>query len=337
MSFKFNDTGIIYLKKNILKNGFTGSSRFTFADGQLLEKVKKKKSEINNFDYKANSALQMSFDELLKSIDEFTEIKQTRPSFLQNYLDSQIVDNTAFWSEYLHKERRSFKVNKTKLRNKIIAFSKLSQSKKHLYFWTITFPEATPDEFCMKFFNTWLTRCRKMLGLMSYIWVCERQKNGTLHFHMLINVRMDIKKANNFMRSTLTTAYKSNNSVFKNYNPETYNGVDIDKNRKTRHVINFANGNNIYILRKYLTKYVSKNNEKYFHAPCHMSRDISALFTHITAESIDSEVIQSLLDKKIDYSFYSDFYEFHSFEEHLTEAEMKEMIEINELIFNTIT
>lgn len=337
MSFKINESGITYIKKVKLSNGFTGSSKFEYKDNILTLKSKSTKRIVADFDYKANSILQLSFDELLKECTKSNEINRTRPSFLQEHLDSLVVDNKDFWSNYLHKDRRKFGVNKTKLRNKIIAFSKLKESRKHLYFWTITFPLNTSDELCMKYFNIWLTRCRKSLGLMSYIWVCERQQNGTLHFHLLVNVRMDVKLANHFMRATLKTAYNQDVNIFLGYNPEKFNGVDIDKNRKTKQVINFAKGNAIHVLRKYLTKYVTKNNEKYNHAPCHMSRDISALFTHKTIELIENEFIQNLLDRKISHSIYRDYYEFHSFEVFLDEEQLSDLYELNELIFNTIT
>ncbi|WP_461827362.1 rolling circle replication-associated protein [Dysgonomonas sp.] len=88
-------------------------------------------------------------------------------------------------------------------------------------------------------------------GLKSYLWVAEHQKNETIHFHMLTNTFMHIKKVNHFMARAINTQVRKKENKGKinvNFDIKKYNGVDV------RHV-----NNNRKALNCYLTKYVSKN------------------------------------------------------------------------------
>jgi hypothetical protein len=77
--------------------------------------------------------------------------------------------------------------------------SRLEKSRKFLAFYSIRFPVGLPDEKAYKIFNTWFTRCRRDSGLKTYLWVAERQKNGTIHFHLLTNDFLPIKAVNGYM------------------------------------------------------------------------------------------------------------------------------------------
>jgi hypothetical protein len=39
-------------------------------------------------------------------------------------------------------------------------------------------------------------------GLSTYLWVAERQKNNTIHFHLLTNDFMEIRIVNEFMANS---------------------------------------------------------------------------------------------------------------------------------------
>lgn len=165
-------------------------------------------------------------------------------------------------------EKRIYKLNKSKVKKKCYALSRLNKSKAFLAFYSISFPINLSDEVCYKLFNIWLTRCRKATGLNTYLWVAERQKNGTIHFHLLTNDFMAIKIVNGFMAKALKTEKKTGNDVLKQVNIEAYNGVDVKKvsnNRKS--------------LIGYLIKYVAKNNIEFYRLPWHCSRDVSVLNT----------------------------------------------------------
>jgi hypothetical protein len=166
------------------------------------------------------------------------------------------------------KKKRKYKLNKSKVRKKCYAFSRLEESKKFFAFYSISFPCGLPDEIGYKILNTWLTRCRIDSGLKSYLWVAERQKNGTIHFHLLTNDYMEIKKVNGFMASCLETVKKNGIEELKEIKTKKYNGVDVKKIEEDRKS-----------LFGYLTKYITKNEIEFTHLPWHCSRDISRLFT----------------------------------------------------------
>lgn len=175
------------------------------------------------------------------------------------------------------KKKREYKLNKKKVREKCSAFFGLKRSRKFLAFYSISFPLDFPDNSAFACLNTLLTRLRKECGLRSYLWVTERQKNGTIHFHLLTNSFMYIRKVNYMMSKAIETQvdelYKE--GIYINYDATKYNGVDV------RHV-----NNNKKALNCYLTKYVSKNMAAFHRLPYHSSRDISELFTAETFTSV---------------------------------------------------
>lgn len=164
-----------------------------------------------------------------------------------------------------NRKNRHYALNKNKLRKKLKAYSRLPQSRQFLAFYSISFPEKLSDDLAYQAFNTWLTRCRQSEGLRSYVWVAERQKNGTIHFHLITNDYMWIETVNYYMRKILMNFAKK--KLIKKTHP-LYNGVDVE--RVT---------DNFQKLSRYLTKYVSKNDTIMKRLPYHSSRTISRLFT----------------------------------------------------------
>lgn len=177
---------------------------------------------------------------------------------------------------------RSYTINKQQVRHRLLGYINTQKGKKELYFWTVTFPMKTGDDQIYKIFNIWLTTLRQKKFLQEYIWVCERQKNGTLHFHLAIPHKMSVVAANRFMQITLAGCVKRGEIDYTVYQCKRYNGVDIAKNRNTRRVTNFAIKKGSRTLSQYLTKYVTKNDDNFSHLAWHNSRGFSALFTGIT-------------------------------------------------------
>ena len=89
-------------------------------------------------------------------------------------------------------------MDKSKVRSKIVSYANLERSKMFLAFYSISFPISLSDAHIRKIHNTVLTRLRKSNSKFSYIWIAERQKNGTLHFHMLTNTFFNIRIINYF-------------------------------------------------------------------------------------------------------------------------------------------
>ncbi len=172
-------------------------------------------------------------------------------------------------------KKEGYTLNKAKVRDKCTAFFELERSRKFCAFYSVSFPEGSKEEQIYKVWNSWLTNLRKTYGLRDYLWVAEYQKNGTLHYHMLCNVYMNIKRVNRAMGVALFHNDMLNTTIDK------YNGVDVKK------VTNNRGG-----LNAYLTKYVSKSEEHtYKRAPWRCSQSVSALFT---SAQIDEETSDNL-------------------------------------------
>ena len=211
--------------------------------------------------------------------------------------------------------KKLYKVDKPKVRARIMAYINTQKGKNRLFFWTVSFPEGSSDDACYQAFNTWLTALRQRNLLKEYLWIAERQTGerltdktktptNTIHFHIAIPHYLDVNKANGTMRGILKNLAKKglipgaigsvkNKAVYFTNSIKNYNGVDIAKHRKTRKPINFAVKKGSVALANYLTKYVTKNNAGipdkdgniavpgFEHLAWHNSRGFSDLFTAV--------------------------------------------------------
>ncbi|MCE4563464.1 hypothetical protein INQ51_04005 [Maribellus sp. CM-23] len=276
---------------NTIASKFSGSSRYRLEEGELIEKIVKKDNEPNPFES------QFEKDNLS--------------------LDDVIIDEEC---------KKTYRLNKAKVKRKCHAFGRLEKSKKFLAFYSISFPQGLSDETSYKVFNTWLTRCRSRANLNSYLWVAERQDNGTIHFHLLTNDFMDIRVVNGFMASALKTEKKKGNEALKDVDVGVYNGVDVQRVGKKRNK-----------LISYLAKYVSKNDVEFYRLPWHSSRDVSRLFTSINLDESDKEKILSLLptdESKYTEPYEKDFIKVTGFRFTPDDKVFEDLDLINEIIYN---
>lgn len=177
---------------------------------------------------------------------------------------------------------KTFVVHKSEVRRRLLTMIQTKKGKKELYFWTITFPKNIPDTVAYHAYNIWLTALRQKKYLRGYLWIAERQQNGTVHFHIAIPHKMSVQMANRLMMVTLCNLQKEGVIDYNIHFLKRYNGVDIAKNRNTKRVTNFAIKKGGRSLAVYLTKYVTKNDAKFSHLAWHNSREFSALFTGVT-------------------------------------------------------
>lgn len=234
---------------------------------------------------------------------------------------------------------KAYALKKSKIRNKILNFFMLNASKKFCAFYTITFPFGISDDLAYQLLNTWLTRCRKLQGLRSYLWVAERQKNGTLHFHLITNNYMKIGVVNDFMKISLRNAKKKGLLTCRDNIINRYNGVDVDnlyypkkrRNNKKRHSRTEAMGK----LSFYLTKYVTKNDTTSQRLPWHCSRDISALFISINYTDISQHEIAHLINDNPDavISFHEEYFTYHHFLFRPSDFYFEDLVNINNKIY----
>lgn len=262
-------------------------------------------------------------------------------SFIIKENRDQEEENTKKVVKPAEKKTTLYGLRKSKIRNKILNFFQLNASKEFCAFYSISFPMEITDDCGYKVFNTWLTRCRKELGLKSYLWVAERQKNNTLHFHLITNNYMEIRKANDFMKASLITQYEKGNLQCKLKSIYKYNGVDVDnlyhskrnKNKNIRLKRHEAQRK----LSMYLTKYISKNNTKSERLPWHCSRDISALFISINYSDVtDLEIAQLVADNpEAVFTYEAEWFTMHYFKFQPDDYHFDDLTEVNNLIFET--
>jgi|SRR5688572_2273993 len=203
-----------------------------------------------------------------------------------------------------------YHIDKTEVANRIRSYVNQMRGEKMLYFWTITFPNTTSDDTAYILLNKWLTRLRTEQMIKEYLWIAERQENGTVHFHMVINHRMDVKKANKYMRASIMHSINKGEIQYSRLDAMRYNGVDIAKDRKTRRVINFAKQNKQKSLTNYLTKYLTKNNSTFTHLAWHSSRGYSNLITAVrfTMNEYSKGNVEQLVDN--DSPIIHEYYTF---------------------------
>ena len=262
MGIILKENNLVYTKRRHDK--FLGSScyKFDVVKNRIYKKVKLKP----NIPISENESVAIHPTDLAEKIAYYGI---GHP--LATFEDKPIQAHHAEPEKAKRPKKTEYRLNKKKVREKCSAFFGLRQSRKFLAFYTFSFPQNFPDEFAYQCFNTVLTRLKRECGLKSYLWVAERQKNGTIHFHMLTNTFMYIKKVNYFMARAINTQVRSDKNKGKikvNFDIRTYNGVDVRRVNGSRKALNC-----------YLTKYVSKNSIVFHRLPYHSSHDISELFT----------------------------------------------------------
>ncbi len=298
---KATTSGITLLKENSFRRRYTGS-KYSAVDiqGGLWLKATELQKEIKLSAIRSKLRINggewavAQWDGKLPAKKRGQPGKAAPENILLNELPMQINDNLSTrLSTKMHQlsPKRTYRVNKREVRQRILAMLNTQRGKKEMYFWTVTFPEGTPDDLAYRMFNIWLTSLRQRGMLKDYIWIAERQDGkrneyrkatNTVHFHIAIPHKMSVQDANNIMRTTLKTFSKRGDLPFSTYACNRYNGVDIGKNRKTKRVINFAIKKGSRALAQYLTKYVTKNDTEFSHLAWHNSRGFSSLFTGVT-------------------------------------------------------
>jgi hypothetical protein len=193
---------------------------------------------------------------------------------------------------------KEYRLNKTKVASKLRTMYKTKGPQASFFMITITFPQGTTDAVAYLMLNKWLTRLRQDAKLKSYLWVAERQQNGTIHYHMAVHQYINIKNANRYMRACLFTCIDQKLINWSKSEAIKYNGIDLAKDRKTKRVVNFAKRNKNKALAAYLTKYVTKNDGNFQNLCWHCSRDYSNLVTSFAVTL--AEYLQGKFSRLID-------------------------------------
>jgi hypothetical protein len=170
-----------------------------------------------------------------------------------------------------------------KIKDKATAFFRSCPGDR--VFCTLTFVAPVDDCTGVAILNKFLTRLRREFSSLQYLWVAERQDNGNIHFHIILNKRLPIRKYNALWVLQQYRAGLRGQTQFgeriglqeveQRYKDGTihriFNPVDVKRVRS------------ISGLSSYLTKYITKQKKTFFScAPWHCSRGVSRLFTRAT-------------------------------------------------------
>jgi hypothetical protein len=347
LTCKISASGVTFLKKNSYKKRYLGSKsavvdingNLYFSKKEFNEALKREEQEREKWRLWLNGPEKKRHKKTPaeKSAGE-TYMLTTEGIKIQNLSTTENQLQTSFPQKQRKKE---YTINRREVRSRILAYIQTQSGKKELYFWTVTFPAKTPDDIAYQAFNTWLTTLRQNKILKNYIWVAERQdgkrkdSNGeptnTIHFHLAIPHKMPVKKANAAMQTILKTFAKRGQINFHPKQCKRYNGVDIAKNRKTGRVVNFAIKKGAKALSNYLTKYVTKNDQKFSHLAWHNSRGYSSLFTGVAIT--EKELKQYFLPLVFfDKTLEGDFYKWHPWKGSPPATFVRHLAELNEIL-----
>lgn len=278
LTIKSTSSGITFLLQNRFRSRYTGN-KYSAVDinGNLWLKSSELKKEISGPKRPGKKKARVETQAVLNIFENETQ--------KYNNLSTQDYPLSTVKAGLLTSEKlpKSYTVHKREVRQRILGYINTQAGKKELYFWTVSFPEGIADAVAYRVYNIWLTTLRQRNMLREYIWIAERQENGTIHFHIAIPHKMPVQRANAMMRGTLKNEIKKGNIVnYSVYKCNRYNGVDIAKNRATGRVTNFAIKKGSRSLVTYLTKYITKNDAGFEHLAWHNSRGFSSLFTGVT-------------------------------------------------------
>lgn len=165
------------------------------------------------------------------------------------------------------------KRSKQKIRKKLICFARCY---KRLSFVTLTFLNEVSDEQAVNILRKFIDNVKKRSENFQYIWVAERQtKNdtfkGNIHFHMITNKYWKIEKWWNYWLDL----QRKNGIVPRDKNYKPSSAFDVRQ----------LNSNNIRSIASYVTKYVTKNNDKFKCQVWNCSRQVSELYTDFYTDS----------------------------------------------------
>lgn len=164
--------------------------------------------------------------------------------------------------------------SRDKCRNKIFALFETSGT--NFTFLTLTMIGECSDQAAQKCLNKFLTVLRKRYGLFSYIWVAERQKNGRIHFHFILDRRFPIQSINKLW---VLQQYNAGIENEKYPYHEILQAYEKNILHRLLNPVDVRTVRNRNALSGYLTQYLTKNEGKFTCAVWHCNRAISALFT----------------------------------------------------------
>lgn len=190
--------------------------------------------------------------------------------------------------KYIDRETDKAMSRRTKIKIKEKMLSVFAASKNKFTLCTLTLVNDCEDTKAVKMLNKFLTATKKQIGAYNYVWVAERQQNGRIHFHMVIDRRLDINYINSLwiiQQYNSGVMHQEANSKLMLETGLTFKQLHKqgDKGYKLAHKflnpVDIVKVNSIDGVSAYLTNYVIKNETKMSCAIWHCNRNVSKLFT----------------------------------------------------------
>ena len=170
-----------------------------------------------------------------------------------------------------------------KIKDKATAFFRACPGDR--VFCTLTFVAPVDDRSGVAILNKFLTSARKSFAKLQYFWVAERQDNGNIHFHIILNKRLPVRRWNALWvmaqyNAGLVGCDKFGQEISK---IEIIHRYENDTVHKVFNPLDIKKVKSISGLSGYLTKYITKQKRVPFSClPWHCSRRVSRMFTRAT-------------------------------------------------------
>jgi hypothetical protein len=273
---------------------YTGGVKYSRFTGSSLNRSRQLTLYGNENDMERKTAV--SFMDAVRLAKRYYKRGEPLPGPLSDYLvrqDQETERGYTVWLSgsqsgtepgipvYLHElSARS----RGKVKDKATAFFRAATGDR--VFVTLTFLAAVDDASGVSILNKFLTSVRKVYKKLQYLWVAERQENGNIHFHLIMNKRLPVRKWNAmWVMAQYNAGIRGKNKFgeevsmaeiqdryLKEKVHECFNPLDIKKVKS------------IGALSSYLTKYITKQkkNASFACASWHCSRQVSRMFTRST-------------------------------------------------------
>jgi hypothetical protein len=192
--------------------------------------------------------------------------------------------------------------SRAKVKDKATAFFRSCPGSRVLC--TISFIKKTDDRTGVSILNKFLTAVREEFPKLQYLWVAERQENRNIHFHVIMNKRLPVKRWN----ALLVLQQYNAGLVGKNLYGETISKAEIDRRYADGSMQDILNPldlkkiDSIGGLASYLTTYITKQpkNAIFDCNVWHCSRGVSRLFTRDTVGPSTFRSCLSFANAKVD-------------------------------------
>jgi hypothetical protein len=189
-----------------------------------------------------------------------------------------------------------------KIKDKATAFFRSCPGNR--IFGTFSFIAPVDDKTGQSILNKFLVQCRKKFPGLQYFWVAERQENGNIHFHMILNKRLPVGRWNALWVLQQYNAGLvghdewgdeiSKDRIMQLYAIDQREGYCGARSRDGKKKISWIQAalnpldlkkvSSIGRLSSYLTKYITKQekNKPFGCSVWHCSRRVSRMFTRQT-------------------------------------------------------